>query len=347
MDKKADLKQMLELLLHPAFCVKNNLITELNEAAQRIFLQEGTPIDTLLNTGAEEYASYQEGVLCVTLRIHDQVIGASVSKIQDYDIFTLDQQDSGEELRILALAARELRGPLSTAMLAAQSITADGNPPAQASSLNRGLHQLLRIITNMSDAAQLSPGYHPELSSIRHLFGEMVEKITAAAEFSGVTVESETISDDLLCYVDPSLLERAILNMVSNALKFTPRGGKLSISLSRRGQMLRISVTDSGSAIDEKILPTVFHRYLREPVIEDSRHGIGLGMLLIRNVAAAHGGAVLVDQTEGSGARVSMTIRINDTVPNLLRSSRLYPDYAGELDHILLELSDVLPSKLY
>ena len=70
---------------------------------------------------------------------------------------------------------------------------------------------------------------------------------------------------------------------------------------------------------------------------------MGLGMVLIRAVAAAHGGTVLVDQPEESGTRVTLTIAIRQGGDAMLRSNILRVDYAGEHDHTMLELSDVLP----
>ena len=86
---------------------------------------------------------------------------------------------------------------------------------------------------------------------------------------------------------------------------------------------------------------------LRQPGIEDSRFGLGLGMVLVRSAAAAHGGAVLIDQPEGWGTRVTMTISLRRETAEVLRSPTMRIDYAGERDHALTELSDCLPISLY
>ena len=91
----------------------------------------------------------------------------------------------------------------------------------------------------------------------------------------------------------------------------------------------------------------MFSRYLRQPALEDSRYGIGLGMVLIRTAAANHGGAVLIDQPEGTGTRITMTLSIRQSKETVLRSNILRVDYAGERDHGLIELSDCLPAELY
>ena len=91
----------------------------------------------------------------------------------------------------------------------------------------------------------------------------------------------------------------------------------------------------------------VFSGFLREPGIADGRFGIGLGMVLIRSTASAHGGTVLIDHPTDSGTRITMTLDIRRTAGNSLSSSILKVDYTGERDHGLIELSDVLPPEIY
>jgi K+-sensing histidine kinase KdpD len=137
-----------------------------------------------------------------------------------------------------------------------------------------------------------------------------------------------------------------VYNLLSNAVKFTPRGGYIDAKLTRRGTKLYLTVQDSGSGVDPKVRGNVYSRYLRQPGVEDGRFGIGLGMVLIRSAAAAHGGTVLMEHPEGLGARITMTMTIRQSSGSL-RSNILKVDYAGERDHGLIELAESLPSKLY
>ncbi len=349
MEQQTDETTMLDLMLRPAFCVKQHIITRINQAAAKLFLREGLPLEPLLESGAEDYASFREGMLYLTLIIHGQRFGACVVRIGEEDIFTLDQQFENEQLRVLALAARELRGPLSNAMLAAQRLseTEDRAVQGSVSRLNRGLYQLLRIVGNMSDASGDCPPFRPENVNLSALFREIGQKACALTQDSGVTVSYTGTDEEIICSADSQLLERAALNMISNALKFTPAGGTVRLSLQRIGQLLRFSVQDSGSGIPAEEQATLFCRYLREPGIEDIRHGIGLGMLLIRNAAARHGGTVLVDHPEQTGTRITMTISTAAHATGVLHSSALKTDYAGEQDHALIELSELLPPELY
>lgn len=344
MEQRTEEIALLELVPHPVFCVKNRIITRLNLPARKLYLREGLSVEPLLESGSENYYSFSGGLLYLTLSICGQSFGASVARLGEEDLFTLDQQFDSDELRVLALAARELRAPLADAMLAVQQLSPES---AASAKLNRSLYQLLRLVGNMSDASGSSLSFRPEYQHVSAVFQEIAEKVIGLSESSGVTVTYSGLQRDCLCALDRQLMERAALNMISNALKFTPRGGSVHLTLQQSGKQFCFSVADNGSGISDEEQATLFSRYLREPGLEDSRHGIGLGMLLIRNTAALHRGAILVDHPAGSGTRVTLTFRsVPDDSPHL-NAALLSADYAGEQDHALVELSELLPFTLY
>lgn len=344
MEQRTEEIELLELLPRPVFCVKNGIITRLNQPARKLYLREGLPVEALLEAGSENYAAYCGGLLYVTLTIHGQSFGASIVRMGKEDLFTLDQQFENDELRILALAARELRAPLTDAMQTVQQLSLED---AALGKLNRSLYQLLRVIGNMSDASGSSLSFRPECQNVNAVFQEITEKVTALSDTAGVQLTYTGLQTDCSCIFDRQLMERAVLNMVSNALKFTPKDGAIHMQLRTSGKQFCFSVTDTGNGIPEEEQATLFSRYLREPCLEDSRHGIGLGMLLIRNAAALHRGAVLVDHPEGSGTRVTVTFCSVPDDTAKLRTALLGADYAGEQDHTLIELSEFLSYDKY
>lgn len=336
---------MLDLMIRPGFCVKENTIEKVNSAAAALLLTPGTDVRTLLLTGAEEYEAFESGCLYLKLSLSSSGCGASVTKVEGWDVFVLDQEADDGELRAMALAGRELRDPLTSVMIAANQLPA-GNEE-QVARLNRGLHQMLRIIGNMTDALRYTAATQHEVRNIGNFFDEVFEKAHTLMEHTGIRLTCQGLSEEILCLADGEQLERAFLNMLSNAMKFTPKGGTIHVSLTRNGRMLRLSVLDSGFGIAEHVRSSVFSRYLRQPGIEDGRHGIGLGLVLIRSAAANHGGTVLIDQPQGTGTRITMTIAIRQNAEGLLHSPIQLPDYAGGHDHGLLELSECLPADLY
>lgn len=344
---------MLDLMSQPAFCVRDGKIIKVNPAAAAFLIETGKDIKPLLHTGAEEYAEFQGGCLYLTLSLAGQQLGASVSRMQDFDVFCIEPDGMDAQLQAMALAAKELREPLSNVMTIADRLfpeAASTGTQAQeeVSHMNRSLFQMLRIIGNMSDAGRYTTdtGMRQEIMDICAILDEIFRRACALAEQTAVTLRYTGYPERIYTLVDAQKLERTVFNILSNALKFTPEGGIVEAKLTRRGTKMYLSICDSGNGIDEKLRGTLFSRYLREPAVEDGRYGLGLGMVLIRSAAASHGGTVLVDHPGNAGTRitVSFSIRQGDAT---LRSPRLRFDYAGERDHALVELSDVLPAHLY
>lgn len=355
MEQRVDPMQMLDLMVRPGFCVQEYTVVKANQAALSHLISPGTDVRELLLTGKEEYAEFRSGCLYLSLQISGEAFGASVTRMGDFDVFMLEQEADQTELQAMALAARELREPLSSVMTTADRIfpmSALQEDPAlkeQVARLNRGLLQMLRVIGNMSDASRYSSGIAARMET-RDICGILEEVFRRSADLvvhGDIQLSFQNLPNPLYCLVDAEKLERAVLNILSNAIKFTPKGGRIDASLTRRGNMLYLRIQDTGSGIAENLKGSIHSRYLRQPAIEDGRYGIGLGMVLIRSAASQHGGTVLIDQPEGCGTRITMTIAIRQNTDSMVHSPLLRVDYAGERDHALLELSDALPASLY
>ena len=144
----------------------------------------------------------------------------------------------------------------------------------------------------------------------------------------------------------PEILERAVYNLLSNALKFSPANSTVYAKLSRNGNALSFSVANTTeNPIKEN---SFWNYYRREASITDPRYGLGLGMTLVCTAASVHGGTVLIDHPEPNQIRVTVTIPIQTDNSNLIRSPAFnLGDYAGGYDKGLLELSELLPSEFY
>ena len=142
------------------------------------------------------------------------------------------------------------------------------------------------------------------------------------------------------------MLARAIYNLLSNAAKFSDAECLIDAALSRSGNRILFTVCTKPSALSSIELSTMFHRYKREPGLEDPRFGMGLGMTMIHTAATAHGGTVLVEQPDDV-LRVTFTMAVKTSHDGTVRSPILLPDIYGGMDQALIELSDVLPTELY
>lgn len=336
---------LLNGITGPGFCVQNHQITAVTPAARKLSLQPGMDICPLLRNGAEEYATYSGGCLYVTLELDGQTIGAIVSREDEQDVFLLDAI-TDDSLRAMALAARELRDPLTSLMVAMDRLEPSNEAQhQQLGRMARSVQQLQRIIGNMSDAGRVPPLSRMEMGDASAFFAELLEKAQSLLEQNPLTLTYQGPDAPVFTRMDRDLLERAVWNLLSNAIKFTPAGGQIQATLSRQGRLLVFCVQDDGSGMDSRLNVDWFHRYQRQPQIEDGRYGLGLGMTLVRAAAAQHGGTVLIDHPDTVGTRVTMTLLLRQSAGDQLRSPRV--DYAGEQDHALLELSEHLPAELY
>lgn len=355
MNEELDVLGMIELMALPGFCVQQGQITHCNSAAQALLFAPGMKVSEILKDGAQEYSSFSEGCLFLTLVCAGIRYSASVRRYRDTDVFLLEDDADSSELKSMALAARELREPLSSIMTIADRLfpvaARDGSQETrdQVARINRGLYQMLRVISNMSDAARYScaASARRETLEINGFYKEIFDSVQPMVAHTGVCLTFEPLEQKLYCLADREKLERAVMNILSNAIKFTPAGGTIQAKLIRSGGRLAFTVRDSGCGIPEHIRGNLHNRHLRQPGLEDGRFGIGLGMVLIRSAAAVHGGTVLIDHPDGTGTRITMTMAIDQDTSGNLRSNVLCIDYAGERDHGLIELSQCLPSQLY
>lgn len=343
----------LELMDRPAFCVKDGIVIASNTAAQNRMLHTGTDVYEIITEHRDAYESFTGSCLFLTVTVGGIACNASANRTEGYDIFILEQETEAEQLQSLALAAQQLRIPLSNAMTVADSIldglkNADEPAQQQAGQLQHGLFQMLRIISNMSDSGsyRANANIGMEMTNLASVFHEIIEKAQAASERTGIQLVYTAPDTPILGLANGEKLERAAYNILSNAIKFSPAGGTVEATLSRNGNRLSFTVCNVST---EPVQAQLFwNRYRREPAIEDSRHGLGLGMTLIGAVAAAHGGTVLVDHPNPQSTRVTMTIAITKDSDNTVRSPIMrISDYAGGRDKALLEFSELLPTDTY
>lgn len=356
MEEKQNWPELLELLERPAFIVQQGKVICANREALARLVTQGQEIGALLRTGEEEYANLTSGSLCLSLQIADARQGAAVQRLENgADLFLLDQEADMAGLKQLALAARQLREPLSNTMLATDRLFPElelGEAPGlqdQLSVINQGLFQLLRIVNNMADAEQYLAGTIPnrEATALGSFFGELLERAAALTERAGVQLTYIPPERDGMGNLDRQRMERAVYNLLSNALRFTPKGGHICVTLTMKGDRAVLRIQDDGEGLHRQVQQDLFNRYRRTPGVENGQFGLGLGLLLVRQVAALHGGALLISEAPEGGTVAALSMARNLPAGGGVRSPRMSVDYTGCRDHGLVELSRELPANLY
>ena len=165
-----------------------------NHAALGYQIPIGADVRPFFLTGSREYAEFQGGCLYLTLQINEQNFGVSVTRMDGFDVFIFEDDEDRSQLQAMALAARELRGPLAGIMTTAdrlfpmEALEDDPKLREQAARLNRGLYQMLRIIGNMSDAGRSDLLTPSGIHDLRRLFRDIFEKISTIIIIKGIGI---------------------------------------------------------------------------------------------------------------------------------------------------------------
>jgi len=340
--------EFLELDPEPSFLVQSGVIVYANDAARKRMIEPQQEVLPLLCTGIREYSSFSKGQLSLRLCVAGTNYDAQVSDCGDHHLFRILLPSSNAQLQTLALAAQELRQPLANLLsISGQLFPNMPEHSVQTGQFNRGLHQLLRIVSNMSDTYHYSIQTAPVLETVDFcaIFREILEKAQVHLSASKKQLTYTLPQHAVFGLADPELLSRAAYNLLSNAAKFSDDGGCIHVKLSATENMLFFCVSDNGEGLGGKT--DVFNRYCRAPGIEDGRLGLGLGMEIVRCAAVAHGGTVLMESQEGQGLRITMTIRIKNEDASTVRSPVLKFDSLGGMDLGLIQMSDALDANAY
>ena len=151
--------------------------------------------------------------------------------------------------------------------------------------------------------------FNAELLDLVGLLDAAADTAWASAQARGVRVRSDVALDEALCLGDRSLLPRALSNVMSNALKYAPRGSTVTCQIAERGAHWAVSIRDEGPGIPLELQSQLFkpfHRLQREAHPEVQ--GVGLGLLLVRTIAHRHGGKVEIESAENAGCKVTLLL---------------------------------------
>ena len=136
-----------------------------------------------------------------------------------------------------------------------------------------------------------------------------IEQAQVSALRRGIDLTADLPDAPLVTRHDPQRLGQVLVNLIGNALKFTPRGGSVRVTLVPYTRGARIRVSDTGVGIDANELPHVFERFYRGSRANEARaSGSGLGLAIVRSIVEMHGGRVMVESRVGSGSTFTVTL---------------------------------------
>jgi signal transduction histidine kinase len=218
---------------------------------------------------------------------------------------------------------------------------------ARAAALDQSYYQLLRLVNNLSVAACLGTD-DPMPVRDRDIVGlvkTLCGQCDSLAVLLGLELTFRCEQPFHICAVDRDSIEQLLFQMLSNAFKFTPSGGKVTVELKAERGRVFLSVSDTGRGIEPELLPHLFDRYLQKDAVSLPPHGLGLGLPLCQRIAQLHGGTMLAESRVGHGTTVTLSLPDRQTGKPLLEDHPF--DYAGGFNRTLLGLADALPVRAF
>ena len=211
--------------------------------------------------------------------------------------------------RFLADASHELRTPLTILRSELEALVqrrgADAEPDAAMVNLLEEVQRLAGIVENLFALSRLEAGLAqtPTVSfDLARLAATTAEQMCLLAEDKGVTITCETPAPVML-EGDRGRFKQVIVNLLDNAIKYTPPGGAITLSVRAHNGAVVCEVSDNGVGIPAAALPHVFDRFYRvDPARNREQGGAGLGLAIVKAICAAHNGRVEVTSTEGAGS---------------------------------------------
>jgi len=213
--------------------------------------------------------------------------------------------------------AHHLRAPL-TALERVLAVVAEGRTgtlPERAQEMTERARQRVHDILDLADdllalsrAREAKPAAGATIN-LAEIVANAIGDFRQAADSASLILKSDLDPDPAMMVGDAESISELFENLISNAVKYTPPGGRIAVSVHRRGDQVEISVADSGIGIPAEDLESVFDEFYRaENARSTGKEGTGLGLSIVRAIARAHGGDILVESTLGAGStfRVSL-----------------------------------------
>jgi signal transduction histidine kinase len=213
------------------------------------------------------------------------------------------------QMAFLAGIAHDLRNPLSVLKLSVSAIHPEKPLPPEPrirrtlELINRQLTRLERMVSDFLDMFRIEAGkleLRFEQQDARDLVRGVVELFEATSPEHRLDLSMPDDSVPMRC--DPLRIEQVVANLVSNAIKYSPGGGTVQISLGRERDEAVIAVTDQGIGMSEEDHPRLFEPFARVGVSKEAVPGMGLGLFVVRRIVEAHGGRIEVESSLGKGS---------------------------------------------
>jgi PAS domain S-box-containing protein len=249
----------------------------------------------------------------------------------------------------VAMISHEIRSPLNSILGWAQLLRRGKFDQAETERATeiivRNARAQSQLIEDLLDISRVITGkltLNVRSVELAQIIEAAMDSIRPAAEAKSIQLQARIDSRDSLVSGDPNRLQQIVWNLLSNAVKFTPRHGRVEVSLRRVDSNFQITVSDSGVGISPEFLPFVFDRFSQADTTSERKYGgLGLGLAIVRHLVELHGGTAQADSPgEGQGATFTVTLPVKALREEMSELEPAAPsaEYADSLtDAIMLD----------
>ncbi|HWU89467.1 MAG TPA: HAMP domain-containing sensor histidine kinase [Kofleriaceae bacterium] len=231
---------------------------------------------------------------------------------------TLARQQQ-QRLTYLASIAHDLRNPLGALRLSTEVIELDRPLPPEdhlrrtLAVIRRQVTQLDRMVADLLETAQIEAGHlslHPAVIDLRTIIRQVADLFTGTSPIHRIRVQLP--DDPVIVRCDPLRIEQTLTNLVSNAIKYSPRGGEVRIAAGASATHALLSVTDQGIGMTGEDREHIWEPFRRSRRAAETIPGVGLGLSIAKRIIEAHGGKITVESEPGVGSTFSLKLPLGE-----------------------------------
>ncbi len=250
--------------------------------------------------------------------IHDAAGGYAGAVLAFRDVTRLNRLEAVRR-DFVANVSHEMKTPLTSILGSIETLQDGALEDREATTeflakIDRNARSLAHLVSDLLELSRIEAGgvrLSAEPVYVRDVVEESVAAVAEQAREKGVTVSVDDLGQDLTIRADSDLLVRACVNLLENAVAYTPKGGRVSATACAVDDRVEIAVADTGIGIPAVELERIFERFYRvDKARSRALGGTGLGLAIVRHVAERHGGAVRVVSSEGRGSTFTLSIPI-------------------------------------
>lgn len=248
------------------------------------------------------------------LRLAEELARRAALAVDNARLYAQAQNAIAARDQLLAVVSHDLRNPLGVVMMGTSFLRElvpadDPQVERQLDMIGRSAEHMHRMIEDLLDVARVDAGrlsVDPAPVPGAALIREGAELLGPLAAEHGITLRTERDGDLPPVLADRSRILQVFSNLGGNAVKFTPRGGRITLGAVATGDALRFHVADTGPGIPAEHLVHLFDRFWQAS--RNDRRGIGLGLAIVQGIVTAHGGRVWAESTSGEGSTFHFTL---------------------------------------